>query len=219
MAGEGGGRDGGWRPAAPSWSRRSPRVRQGRTTEPTEPVKSYSLTTTFTSTSTEASLTITNVYAPSDHSESAAFLAELLDLLPGIHGPWLLLGDFNLIRDPSDKNTGRVDTRLCSMFNDAVDELGLLELPLLDSLYTWSNKRATPTLARLDRAFVNNDHSLAFPSTHLTSLVRQTSDHKPLLVSMSTNIPKSQVFRFENAWLKNAQFLPEVLPAWHGNGF
>jgi len=104
------------------------------------------------------------------------------------------------------------------MFNDAVDELGLLELPLLDSLYTWSNKRATPTLARLDRAFVNNDHSLAFPSTHLTSLVRQTSDHKPLLVSMSTNIPKSQVFRFENAWLKNAQFLPEVLPAWHGNG-
>ncbi|KAG2640599.1 hypothetical protein PVAP13_2KG106116 [Panicum virgatum] len=80
---------------------------------------------------------------------------------------------------------------------------------------TQSNMRANPTLARLDRMFVNNDQCAAFPQTTLSSLVRQTSDHTPILVNMNTTIPKSTLFRFENSWLHNKQFLPSVLPAWH----
>jgi hypothetical protein len=71
-----------------------------------------------------------------------------------------------------------------------------------------------PVLARLDRAFANHDHSLAFPSSTLTSLPRPTCDHTPLLLTMSTNVPKAFFFRFENAWLHNTSFLPSILPAW-----
>ncbi|KAJ1275668.1 hypothetical protein BS78_05G153400 [Paspalum vaginatum] len=163
-----------------------------------------------------AHFTITNVYAPSDHAYTEAFLAELSDLHTCVQGPWLLVGDFNLVRGAADKNNGRVDLRLCTLFNDTLHEIGVQELPLLDCQFTWSNMRESPTLARLDRAFINNEYSTAYPSANLTSTTRTTSDHKPLLVSFSSTVPKSNIFRFENAWLKNTSFLPAVLPVWHG---
>ena len=103
---------------------------------------------------------------------------------------------------------------LCTHFNDTLDRLGVVELPLLDRLYTWSNKRPSPVLARLDRVFVNHAQCTASPNTTLTSLVRPTSDHTPLLISISSTVPKTNLFRFENAWLLNQSFLPSVLPAW-----
>jgi hypothetical protein len=36
----------------------------------------------------------------------------------------------------------------------------------------------------------------------------------PILATLSTDIPKSNIFRFENAWLLNDSFLPSILPAW-----
>jgi hypothetical protein len=46
---------------------------------------------------------------------------------------------------------------------------------------------------------------------------QETSDHTPLLASLTTNIPKSSFFFcFENAWLLNHNFLLDALLAWHG---
>jgi exonuclease III len=157
---------------------------------------------------------ITNVYAPSDHRDTPAFLDILLEIGASISGPWLIVGDFNLIRDAKDKNTGTVNQLLCNQFNDVIHNLSLAELPLLDCLYTWSNKRRSPILARLDRAFTNATFNNVFPSALLTSSVRITSDHKPIIATMSTTVPKSNSFRFENAWLKKPGFLPSILPAW-----
>jgi hypothetical protein len=89
------------------------------------------------------------------------------------------------------------------MFNDTIESLRVVEVPLLDKLFTWSNRRVCPTLERLDRVFVNNHQCLTFPATTLTSLVRPTSDHMPLLVTLSTTIPRPNTFRLENAWLCN----------------
>ncbi|CAN6180303.1 unnamed protein product [Urochloa humidicola] len=157
-------------------------------------------------------LTITNVYAPADHRDSRLFLNGLLELAPHVHGPWLLVGDFNLVRDTGDKNNGHINHALCSAFNDTVDALGVIELPLLERLFTWSNMREQPTLARFDRAFFSNAFSCTFPDTSLTSLPRPTSDHYPLLVRISTTIPRSSLFCFENTWLHNPTFLESLLP-------
>jgi hypothetical protein len=95
------------------------------------------------------------------------------------------------------------------------ESLGIVEVPLLDKLFTWSNHRDTPTLDCLDHVFVNNLQCQTFPTTNLTSLVRPTLDHTPILTTLSTSIPRPNTFRFENAWLRNRAFLPVVLPAWH----
>ena len=55
--------------------------------------------------------------------------------------------------------------------------------------------------------------SILFPNSYITSQTRDVSDHTPLLVHMSSKIPKTSTFHFENNWLLHADFLPLVLPA------
>lgn len=131
--------------------------------------RTFSLTLIFTSTTSDHSLKLTNVYAPANHVVTNLFLTKLRDLAPTITGPWLLLGDFNLIHQSMDQNNHRFDQRLASAFNDTISDLALDELPLLDRPYTWSNLRVEPTLARLDRVFLNSQMSSSFPNMALTS--------------------------------------------------
>ena len=91
----------------------------------------------------------------------------------------MAIGDHNLTRSPSDKNTKGFNWSLANRFNGLIDELVLLELPLLDRLYTWSNKRDSPTLAHLDRAFVNTELYTKFPNIALSSWFGAPSDHIP----------------------------------------
>lgn len=174
----------------------------------------YSITVPFASTTFTYSLSITNVYAPADHCNTDAFLADLHAVAPPSDTAWLVIGDFNLTRSPEDKNTANFDHSLADKFNAAINSLSLIELPLLDRLYTWSNKHTAPTLARLDWAFMNNEFAQLFPHTVLNSRIGVTSDHVPLVLSAPTSIPKMFHFRFENAWLKHPSFLLSVLPAW-----
>ena len=87
--------------------------------------------------------------------EPGAFYG-LRELLPHIHGPWLLAGDFNLIRCAEEKNTSASSSPHIAAFNQVIHDLCISELPFLDCSFTWSNMRAVPTLARLDCMFINN---------------------------------------------------------------
>jgi endonuclease/exonuclease/phosphatase family metal-dependent hydrolase len=112
---------------------------------------------------------------------------------------WLLMGDFNLICGASNKNNNNINQPLCDLFNSTLDTLVLLEIPLLDRKFTWSNLRANPTLERIDRVFFNLDMNELFPNSSISSQVRQISDHTPLLLQLSSTIPKASTFRFENS--------------------
>ena len=70
----------------------------------------------------------------------------------------------------------------------------------MDRQYTWSNWRESPTLERLDRAFINVAWDSTLPNSILSSLTHTTSDHVPLKIQISTSVPKSSLFRFENSW-------------------
>ena len=45
---------------------------------------------------------------------------------------WLVIGDFNLMRAPTNKNNTNFNQRLADKFNSMIDGLALIELPLLD---------------------------------------------------------------------------------------
>lgn len=57
--------------------------------------------------------------------------------------PWLLYGDFNMIRyaDETKKNNSNFHFSESESFSNLIGELGLIELPLLDRRFTWSNMR------------------------------------------------------------------------------
>ncbi|WVZ49070.1 hypothetical protein U9M48_000451, partial [Paspalum notatum var. saurae] len=54
----------------------------------------------------------------------------------------------------------------------------------------------------------------SLPNTTLTSTVRATSDHVPLLVAATTTTPIPRSFRLERAWLLQPSFIENALLAW-----
>ena len=71
--------------------------------------KNHSLTITLSSTLSDFTLAITNVYGPSDHRHTNAFLLELLDISTQMNDHWVIIEDFNLIRS-SDEETPIIST-------------------------------------------------------------------------------------------------------------
>ncbi|CAN6228896.1 unnamed protein product [Urochloa humidicola] len=177
--------------------------------------RQYTLTTTYRLNADGTAFSFTNVYAPTLRSDKPLFLAELASLADGIDGPWMILGDFNLTRDPEDKNSDNFNVSEAHLFNSTINELGLIEIPLVDRSFTWSNKRDHPTLVRLDRCFVNHVWETAFPNTTLTSRTRFSSDHVPLMVTASSHVPRSSCFRFENAWMQHEAFRELMINTLH----
>lgn len=85
--------------------------------------RTYTLTIPFSSTTSTYSFALTNVYAPSDHSETNAFFSEFRNVQTQIYGAWITIGDYNLTRSPSDKNNDNFNWTLASRFNGLIDEL------------------------------------------------------------------------------------------------
>lgn len=63
---------------------------------------------------------------------------------------WIIVGDFNLLRRPEDRNREGADPNEMFAFNEAINRLSLVELPLHGRHFTWTNKQFPPLLERLD---------------------------------------------------------------------
>jgi hypothetical protein len=86
---------------------------------------------------------LSNIYAPCTLGGKAECLNWLHDVVMLDDIDWLLVGDFNLIRRPSDRNKPRGNIQDMLRFNEVISHLGLEELPLQGSHFTWSNKHAS----------------------------------------------------------------------------
>lgn len=99
-------------------------------------------------------------------------------------------------------------------FNEAISALALIEFPVKGRKYTWSNKQDSPLLERLDWFFTSTSWATTYPKTLAHTLTMETSDHVPCIITIETNIPKSNRFRFENYWMEHERFLDVVQHGW-----
>lgn len=127
---------------------------------------------------------------------------------------WLVLGDFNLIRRPENRNKEGGNVMEMLLFNDAISALGLNEIYLQGRKFTWSNKKTSPLLEKLDWAFTSNSWALTYPDTSLSALDMTPSYHCPCIVRISTHIPKNGTFRFENYWIQHESFRDLLNQGW-----
>jgi hypothetical protein len=178
-------------------------------------IDDYSITTTFAFRSDNLKFSIINVYGPCTHSFKPVFLSFVEHVYSTLSLPTAILGG---IRHPKDKSNDNFNASEARFFNDFINNLGLLEIPLLDRQFTWSNQQDTPILARLDWIFVSNDWSLALPDSTHTSATRPTSDHVPLILEASSKALHSTIFRFENSWLNHSDFPFIVSSNWNSVG-
>lgn len=127
----------------------------------------------------------------------------------------LIVGDFNYIRYPHNRNRGIGDVHHMLRFNETINKLALVEIPLKDRAFTWSNMQDAPLLVKLDWVFTSKHWTTTFPNTTVRTLAKKTSDHSPCSISVGTAIPKSRIFRFENYWLKHQDFKQVVSEIWN----
>lgn len=79
------------------------------------------------------------------------FCRELVDLKGLCSDRWVICGDFNFTRNQVERNGKQWSAKASALFYDLINELGMIDLPLGNQRYTWSNMQNPPTLAKLDR--------------------------------------------------------------------
>jgi hypothetical protein len=157
---------------------------------------------------------LTTVYGPQSNEDKIEFMRELAERRSLCPGPWMILGDFNMILHAEDKNNDRLDRNMMARFRHFVHEHEMRDLYLHGRLYTWSNERESPTLTRIDRALVSVDWDLLHPDAFLQALSSSVSDHAPIHLGLSAAFRPKRRFKFEVFWLKLEGFDEALKEAW-----
>ncbi|KAK4590843.1 hypothetical protein RGQ29_021151 [Quercus rubra] len=129
--------------------------------------------------------------------------------------PWCYMGDFNVVRFPSERLGGLCLTLAMENFSKFIEELKLIDLPLEGGSYTWSSGLDQPTMSRIDRVLVSHDWEDHYPDVIQRVLPRPISDHFPILVEAGRILRGKSPFRFENMWLKTMEFSDRVHSWWN----
>ena len=89
---------------------------------------------------------LVSVYGPCEGQPRDDFVSWLYHLTIPPDENWMLLGDFNFIRSLDNRNQPGGDINDIFLFNEVIEHLGLLELPIKGRNFTWSNMQQIPLL-------------------------------------------------------------------------
>ncbi|KAL6328062.1 hypothetical protein AAG906_033333 [Vitis piasezkii] len=149
-------------------------------------------------------LWISVVYGPNSPSLRKDFWVELFDIYGLTYPLWCVGGDFNVIRRSSKKMGSSSLTPSMRDFDSFIRECELLDPPLRNASFTWSNMQESPVLG------------LLFPQGLQEALIRRTSDHWPIVMDTNPFMWGPTPFRFENMWLKHPNFKENFRDWWSG---
>ncbi|XP_042956358.1 uncharacterized protein LOC122292186 [Carya illinoinensis] len=138
--------------------------------------------------------------------------------------PWLICGNFNIIKNDSERRGGH-PRPFAAMedFNLCIHNNGWLDMRSKGPSMTWCNGRGglARSWARLDRCFIDSNFLQYFPNVFFQVLARTTSDHSPLVIQMGEDPFKYGPcpFRFQFMWTDYSDFLSLVERVWRSEGY
>ncbi|OAY65248.1 hypothetical protein ACMD2_16581 [Ananas comosus] len=136
-------------------------------------VRNHSLTLNLTHRASGKSFFITNVYGPPTWDDKDEFCSELLSLSSTCSSNWVICGDFNFTKNQSERKGKPWSSKAMAMFSDLINSLAVIDLPLSNQMFTWSNMQHCPTLAKLDRFLVSTEWDQSFPFSKRAELKSQ----------------------------------------------
>ncbi|GJX77405.1 cytochrome P450 [Tanacetum coccineum] len=152
------------------------------------------------------------VYAPQCIQKKQILWATLHNIIT-VNDCLTTLGDFNEVRNALERSGSVFHHRGAINFNDFISSSGLSDLPLGGLRYTRMDKLGSK-LSKLDRFLVSPHVLDKWPSAHAISLVREYSDHSPILFQATTDDYGPIPFRFYNSWLTKDDFWPTIQGCW-----
>ncbi|KAK1684683.1 hypothetical protein QYE76_045531 [Lolium multiflorum] len=145
-------------------------------------LRRYFISTSILSRADRFKMEVVGVYGPADHAFSPHFLQEISDKVSSSEFPILMGGNFNLLRDATDKNNNSINWARMDEFSENIANWGLHEIPRTGARYTWTNKRLNPTRCVLDRVLIAPELEAHFPMCSLAAETSLGSDHTPLIL-------------------------------------
>ena len=121
----------------------------------------------------------TGVYGPNLNKRRRLMWEELTGLISWWDLPWCLGGDFNIICFPFEILGAASFSRAMYGFSDFISLHGLMDIPMVGSLYTWSNSSSASRLDRFLFSPLLADHFTQFSQTRMS---RVLFDHFPTLL-------------------------------------
>lgn len=129
-----------------------------------------------------------------------------------------IIGDFIAVSAAAEKfSIHPIYSPATSDFNNMIATLGLLDIGFFGNQFIWSINRQgnAYVAARLDRSLTNQAWAFSFLDSYIQHLVRQNSDHSPILLSSRPPIIAKYIpFKFEEMWIGHSAFKELVAKAW-----
>jgi endonuclease/exonuclease/phosphatase (EEP) superfamily protein YafD len=83
---------------------------------------------------------VINVYGPVQVERKTEFLEELSQKITSLEDPFIIGGDFNMIRFAWEKSSDNIKQLWMDNFNAFIRDNGVKEMHRKGSKFTWSNK-------------------------------------------------------------------------------
>lgn len=154
-----------------------------------------------------------NVYGPNDLSKRARLWESIVNIRTSFQKPWYMGGDYNEIRNIKDrKGCIRRDSGMIE-FNNFINQLELVEVPMLGRRFTWCNSLDGERWSKIDRLLLDTIRLEKF-RLQMWGLPRLVSDHCPLLLMEDERNWGPRPFRFLNTWTLHPNFMSIAKQAW-----
>ncbi|KAK9668455.1 hypothetical protein RND81_13G061800 [Saponaria officinalis] len=130
---------------------------------------------------------------------------------------WVVLGDFNVVRDISERISmvlPNLDDIL--VFNACILDCGLIDLQSSGCEYTWTSNQdgSDRVWSKLDRALVNGPWLAKFSSSSVHFPPAGISDHSPYIVTIFPEAARPRRFSFLKFWISLPGYHSLVKEAW-----
>jgi hypothetical protein len=99
------------------------------------------------------------------------FLTKLVSFCNVFYNPYIIGGDFNILRHRGEKNKPTRLSHSYDIFNRIIHTLGLREIQMSRGNYTCSNRQVCPTLKKLDRVLMSPGWESFFPLIQVRTFV------------------------------------------------
>ncbi|GKV47369.1 hypothetical protein SLEP1_g54274 [Rubroshorea leprosula] len=156
---------------------------------------------------------VINVYAPCDRHRKVLLWEELAGRVLEEGGCWLLAGDFNAVRNVSERRGKRGETQDMQDFNHFVESTGLIDVGLRNRKFTWYRPDGS-SMSRLDRFLMSTEMSLLATDWVHEGVARLVSDHCAIILKASNTDWGPKPFRVMDAWQQHPDFRSFVDDKW-----
>ncbi|XP_058198544.1 uncharacterized protein LOC131314067 [Rhododendron vialii] len=145
---------------------------------------------------------LVNVYAPNEVANRRELWEVLLGFKVNLQVPWCIGGDFNEIKEVSERVRCNRMERGIRDFSEFCFNMELMDLPMIGRKFTWTNYQNHAFHSRLDRFLVSQQWLERFKILPW-GLPRPLSDHCPIVIQDDSRDWGPRPFRFLDIWLSN----------------